>query len=321
MCSIKGEKIDDISHPVIINLMHSGMVFDIMHFSTHDGPGIRTTVFLKGCPLQCAWCHNPESQSSTPEIMLRPNLCIGCLACLKACPNQAITRSKGNQKYDRSKCLVCGRCVDVCMAGARELVGRQMTTEAIMVEIEKDRPFYEESGGGVTFSGGEAMLQFDFLKELLRTSKTRGLHTTLDTCGFAPWEQFEEILPDVDLFLYDIKSLNDYIHQKYTGVSNQLILENLRGIASHGKQVIIRVPFIPGINDTPDQLRELGELAESLGNLTAIEILPYHKMGLEKYKRLGLVSPLSDNEPPEPYQVEAAIHILKRYHPQVTTGI
>lgn len=300
--------------------MYSGIIFDIMHFSTHDGPGIRTTVFLKGCPLQCAWCHNPESQSLIPQIMLRPNLCIACQACLKACPNGAITNRVGKIIYDRTRCHLCGQCVDVCVSGAREMVGRQMWSEDVLREIEKDQPFYDESGGGVTFSGGETLIQFEFLKEMLHLCHQRGIHTALDTSGFAPWVQLEEILPDVDLFLYDIKSTDDAVHQKYVGVSNHLILENIRKLSEYDVPIIIRMPYIPSINDTVEQIQALGELAGSLKNLVGIEILAYHKIGIEKYKRLQLPYLLVGIQTPEPYQLEAAAHILKQYDVQVTIG-
>ena len=200
------------------------------------------------------------------------------------------------------------------------MVGRQMWSEDVLREIEKDQPFYDESGGGVTFSGGETLIQFEFLKEMLHLCHQRGIHTALDTSGFAPWVQLEEILPDVDLFLYDIKSTDDAVHQKYVGVSNHLILENIRKLSEYDVPIIIRMPYIPSINDTVEQIQALGELAGSLKNLVGIEILAYHKIGIEKYKRLQLPYLLVGIQTPEPYQLEAAAHILKQYDVQVTIG-
>jgi pyruvate formate lyase activating enzyme len=300
--------------------MQSGIVFDIMHFSTRDGPGIRTTVFLKGCPLHCAWCHNPESQSILPQIMLRPNLCIGCGACLQACEHQAITRVNGHLAYDRARCHLCGRCVSACTSGGREMVGRQMWTSDVLDEVEKDRTFFDESGGGVTFSGGEALLQRDFLQELVHLSHDRGLHTVLDTSGFAPWEQLEALLPEVDLFLYDIKAMDDEIHRRYTGVSNSLILENLGRLSQAGAKFQIRMPFIPGVNDSRHQMEALGRLAASLPGLLGIELLAYHKIGIEKYKRLQIPYLLEALEPPSEDQLQIAADVLLKYDVAVSFG-
>jgi pyruvate formate lyase activating enzyme len=301
--------------------MQSGLVFDLMHFSTRDGPGIRTTVFLKGCPLHCAWCHNPESQSPQPEVILRPNLCIACGECISVCPEDAISQVNGVMAYDRSRCRACGACVEICTPGAREMAGKVMTTGQVLVEIEKDRPFYDESGGGVTFSGGEPLLQFDFLADLLHTCHLNGLNTVLDTSGFTPWNQLEAILPDVDLFLYDIKAMDDATHQKWTGVSNRLILENLNRLAEAGGRIIIRVPLIPGVNDTPDQMEALGRMAASLPGLIGIELLPYHKIGLEKYKRLQLPYLLAELEPPGQASLESVAKTIRQFQVECNYSI
>lgn len=300
--------------------MQSGTVFDIMHFSTRDGPGIRTTVFLKGCPLNCAWCHNPESQSPDPQLMLRPNLCIACLACVPACTHQAIEMREGRLLHFPERCVVCGACVDVCTAGAREVVGRQMSTGEVMAELEKDRVFYEESGGGVTISGGEPLLQFDFLVELLAACRAAGLHTALDTSGFCEPELFKTLFPLVDLFLFDIKAMDDHIHQEYTGVSNLPILANLLNLSTAGCKFRIRLPLVPSINDTPEQLQALGSLAAGLPGLEGIEILPYHLIGLEKYRRLQMPYRLTDLVPPDRNHVQASAGILQHYNVEVSIG-
>jgi pyruvate formate lyase activating enzyme len=300
--------------------MQSGIVFDIMHFSTRDGPGIRTTVFLKGCPLHCAWCHNPESQSPQPQMMPRPNLCIGCLACLDACPHSAIAQVDGRLTYIPERCELCGRCLDACMAGARELVGRRMTTADVLAEIEKDRVFFDESGGGVTFSGGEALLQYDFLVELLAAARAAGIHTVLDTSGYCAPDRFEALLPLVDLVLYDIKSMDDDLHREFTGVSNQVILANLRRLSVSGVSFQIRYPFIPGVNDSAAQMQALGRLASDLPGLLGIEILPFHQIGLEKYRRLQMPYRLPDLLPPAQDVLQASADVLRCYNVEVSIG-
>ncbi len=300
--------------------METGIVFDIMHFSTRDGPGIRTTVFLKGCPLHCAWCHNPESQSIKPELMLRPNLCIACETCLSACPQGAIALVDGEYVTDRSACTLCGNCVDACTAEARQIVGREMTEGQVMAEVLKDLAFYDESGGGVTFSGGEALLQHHFLLALLKACRNAGIHTAVDTSGFATWAVIDQIRPYVDLFLYDLKALDDRIHRQYTGVSNALILSNLQRLSSLGHAILLRMPLIPGINDSPEAIRAAGELAASLPNLAGLEILPYHLAGVEKYRRLDIQYELPGLVPPAGDQVEAAAQVLREYKLSVHVG-
>jgi pyruvate formate lyase activating enzyme len=206
----------------------TGIVFDIKKFSIHDGPGIRTTIFFKGCPLRCWWCHNPEGLTPEPELMIRANRCIRCDACLDVCPHGAISRDGDKVFTDVAKCLRCGTCVAACYAEARQIVGQEMAAAQVMAEIERDVPFYDESGGGATFSGGEPLLQPDFLCELLSACRARGIHTAVDTCGFAPWEVLDSVRKYVDLFLYDLKLMDEARHRAFTGVSNALILSNLR---------------------------------------------------------------------------------------------
>jgi pyruvate formate lyase activating enzyme len=286
----------------------SGIVLDIMRFSTKDGPGLRTTVFLKGCPLSCWWCHNPESQRPERELMVRPNLCIGCLACLEACPEGAILLTADGPVTDLQKCQQCGTCLEVCYSDARQIAGRVMNVSQVMAEIRKDIPFFDESGGGVTFSGGEPLMQSEFLGALLRACKVEDLHTAVDTCGSVPWSVIDDLRAHVDLFLYDLKALDDEIHVKYTGVSNQRILDNLVKLSKREQAVRVRAPLIPGINDSLDDLRRLGDFIAGLPNLVEVELLPYHTAGVEKYRRLGRDFPL-DGVQPYPEEME---NILKR---------
>ena len=300
--------------------MTKGIVFDIMHFSTHDGPGIRTTVFLKGCPLSCAWCHNPESQSRGLELMLRPNLCIACEACITACPEGAISLNDGAIVTDRSKCNLCGICVEVCNAEARAMVGRELSVDEVMAEILKDVIFYDESGGGVTFSGGEALMQPDFLLELLQACKEKGVHTAVDTCGFANWGVIERVRSFVDLFLYDLKTLDEEAHRQYTGVPNRPILANLRRLSELGHSVILRMPLIPGVNDSEEAIQAVGQFAASLPNLARLDILPYHEAGVEKYRRLDKVYSLAEITPPSDGRVAAVASVLRGYHLNIQVG-
>jgi pyruvate formate lyase activating enzyme len=289
-----------------------GIVFDIRKFSIHDGPGIRTTVFFKGCPLQCAWCHNPESQAAGPELIVRSNRCLRCGACVEACPEDAIRMDAEGPCTDRARCEQCGLCVDACFSGARELAGREMTTAQVMAEIDRDRPFYDESGGGATFSGGEPLLQPEFLLELLQACRAGGIHTVLDTCGYAPWAVLDRILPYVDLFLYDIKTLDDRRHRALTGVSNERIVRNLRALDAHGTAIVVRVPVIPGVNDGAGELRAIGALAAELPSVARIELLPYHRIGVEKYGRIAREYSLPEVRPPSQEQIAALAQKLQQ---------
>lgn len=263
------------------------MVFDIRKYSVHDGPGIRTTVFLKGCPLSCWWCHNPESQSARSEPMLRPNLCIACDACIAVCKEGAIVRVDGQLTWAREDCVACGDCAQTCLAGAREMAGREMSVAQVLAELERDRLFYEESGGGVTFSGGEPLLHWRFLAEVLQACRARELHTAVDTSGFAAREVFETILPHTDLFLYDLKHTDPAAHLNYTGVPLEPILRNLERTAECGVPVWLRVPVVPGVNDDDRNLERVGQLAARLPNVRQVNLLPYHTSAASKYERMG----------------------------------
>lgn len=285
-------------------ILITGTVFNIQKYSIHDGPGIRTTVFLKGCPLACLWCHNPESIAPRPEIIFWDNKCISCGDCVKTCPQKAMQVVEQTVKREAVNCIGCEACTEVCPTGAIEQVGRKMTKAEVLEEIEKDRVFYEESGGGVTFSGGECLMQPEFLMGLLTACKARGLHTALDTSGYASWQTIAGLKDTVDLFLYDLKLMDEEQHRKYTGVSNKLILENLQKLAESGKLIWIRVPVIPEINDDDANLQAMGTFLHSL-QIRDVFLLPYHSIAANKYARLGKNYQLSALTPPSQQQMEA----------------
>ncbi|MCD6304272.1 MAG: glycyl-radical enzyme activating protein [Planctomycetes bacterium] len=277
----------------------SGIIFDIKRFAIHDGPGIRTTVFLKGCPLHCPWCHNPEGIGPEPEPWVRPRLCTGCGRCVEACPSGAISLLDGLAVTDRQRCRLCGRCVEVCPSGAREMVGRRASVEDVLAVVERDRVFYEQSGGGVTFSGGEPLAQPGFLGTLLAACRERDIHTAVDTTCMAPWETIESILPAADLLLCDIKHMDDAAHRRATGAGNGLILDNIRRIANAGARMIIRVPVIPGFNDDEQNIAAVGRFVSSLKGVRRVDVLPYNEGGRRKRLRLG-----RGGEPAAPFEAQ-----------------
>ncbi|NLF00207.1 MAG: glycyl-radical enzyme activating protein [Anaerolineales bacterium] len=289
-----------------------GRVFDIQRFSIHDGPGIRTTVFLKGCPLHCVWCHNPEGMHYPYMLSFLPNLCIGCGFCLETCPNGAYRMEDGRHILDRARCQVCGACCQGCFSGALEFIGREVTVEEALAEVLRDAPFYETSGGGMTLSGGEPLMQPGFSEALLRAAKEHSLHCCVETCGFAAFSVLERVLPYVDLFLYDIKELDGQRHVAYTGQSNRLILDNLAALHARGVQIILRLPTIPGYNDRPDHFVGVAELMRQMPGILGVEIMPYHSLGTSKLERLGLsAEEREQSQPPEKETVRGWIEQLQ----------
>lgn len=272
-----------------------GLITNIQRFSLDDGPGIRTTVFFQGCSLHCAWCHNPETIPKLPVLRYHAALCIGCKACAAVCPNSAHRFSQGIHTINRILCTNCGSCTNVCPADALHLSGRLYTAEELTEELVRDKAFYRNSNGGVTFSGGEPMLQTDFLARVLAGCRRRQLHTAVDTAGNVDWEHFERILLDTDLFLYDIKLISPSLHRECTLVSNARIQDNLLRLIARSAAVLVRIPLIPAFHD--DQ--ELEKLAAFLAplKLQRIELLPYHRYGIGKYEELGQVYTMDCSEP------------------------
>lgn len=293
-------------------MTESGIVFNIQRFSVHDGPGIRTTVFLKGCTLQCFWCHNPEGIRLKPEIQFYPGRCIGCGACLDACKHNAQVLNDGVHVYVRENCVMCEECVDNCFSGALELTGTVVTVDEVMKEVLADRAFYANSGGGVTLSGGEPLLQADFSRAILQRSKDEGLHTAIETCGNYAWSHLESLLPWVDLVMMDLKHMDPDAHREATGVSNERILEIAKGLMCTSKPVRFRIPVIPTVNDTVEAIGEISAFVRRLSDLRmttnaesgadapppVLGLLRFHRLAADKYRSLGLDYRASDLEAP-----------------------
>lgn len=301
------------------DFLNSAIIMNIQKYCVHDGPGIRTNVFFKGCPLKCWWCHNPESQNVKPEIMLFRERCIKCGTCAKKCPQHAIEIKNNIVTTDKTKCISCEKCAELCPNNAREYVGKNMTVQELMKEIVKDEIFYEQSNGGVTFSGGEPLTQIEFLNEVLERCKERGINTAIETSGFAAWEKISKIADKIDLFLYDIKQINNEKHLKYTGVENALILENLKKLSDKGCNLFIRMPIISGINDDDEHIQGTIKMLSDI-NILQVNLLPYHKMGMDKYKRLEREYKLSGMETPSAEKMEQISDKFKKYGFKVSIG-
>lgn len=266
--------------------MKTALIFNIQKFSVHDGPGIRTTVFFKGCPLSCQWCHNPESQDYQRELLISPEKCTHCGVCETRCLSKANKVTPTALAYDAELCSLCETCVDYCVNNAREIAGKTYTLNELMKEIEKDRPFYEQSGGGVTLSGGEVISQIDFAEELARTCQERGISVVLDTCGFGPSESFVRIAPYIDIFLYDLKLIDRHLHRQYTGQDNAIILSNLQKLASVNANIALRLPLIEGINADDANIQAMIDFCTGMP-VSIVNLLPYHAIGKGKYRKLG----------------------------------
>lgn len=299
---------------------HKGLVFNIQKFSIQDGPGIRTTVFMKGCPLSCPWCSNPEGLSREQELITNDRKCIGCMKCAEVCPLNAISFVDGTRLVDWDLCNNCLECANICPSHALEAAADEMTVDEVFDVVAQDAPFYRNSGGGVTISGGEAMLQWEFALELFKKSKEAGFHTVLDTTAYCKWEHLEEVLEYVDLILFDLKHMDPKKHQEKTGITNELILENLEKAAKKTK-IWVRIPLIPGYNDSEENLRQVAELASRI-RAEKVSILPYHEYGKQKYPRLG--SEYSFNEAdilePENEIVTRSKELMESYGLEVAVG-
>ena len=302
-----------------------GFVFDLQRFSVHDGPGIRTLVLLKGCPLRCLWCCNPESQTTKTQVVFFGSKCIrkngyDCRECLGGCPRDAIELPQNEvARVNQDRCEACGQCVPSCPASAIVSVGQSMTVEEVFAQVEQDAVFYRHSGGGVTLSGGEPAMQPDFAAALLRRCRSAKLHTALETCGHARWESIAQILPHLDLVLYDIKHMEPETHRALTGVSNEMILDNARGIAQTGIPMAIRVPVIPGHNDSEANIRATATFALDLG-VTSMHLLPYHRLGTAKYHRLQVAYQLAELRAPDASHMQALREIVQSYGIDVQLG-
>lgn len=291
--------------------MTSGMIFDIKRYAINDGPGIRVTVFFKGCPLRCAWCHNPESMRPGAERMYNRDKCIGCGQCIAACPGQACAMTPQGVAADMKLCLGCGGCASACPARATEMSGKKASVADIMQAVEKERIFIDRSGGGVTFSGGEPLMQPEFLTALLRESGRRGVHRAVDTTGYAKQQTLLEVAGHTDLFLYDLKMMSSRRHKQWTGVGNEIILENLRSLAGTGVRINIRLPLIRHVNDDGDNIQKTAEFIASLpGNARSVNILAYHNIMAGKYDRLGRPFDPGTMAEPDPAEVTAVAGIF-----------
>jgi len=299
------------------------IVFNIQRFSLHDGPGIRTTVFLKGCSMRCFWCHNPEGQHPEPELRYFPERCISCGQCVISCPNHAHEMHNDAHVFVRDNCELSGKCVETCYSHALQLEGRSMTVREVMDEILSDKPFYESSGGGVTLSGGEPALSKDFARAILEQCKNHQLHTAIETCGEVPWESFEALLPFTDLIMMDIKHLDSAKHQRATGQLNDRILSNARRLALSGKKTVFRTPVVPSVNDTEEEIMQIAAFVRILIELRksvhqngtrdiTYELLAFHKLAAGKYPSLGLDYKARDVEPPSKERMTALLEAARR---------
>lgn len=298
------------------------LITDIQRYCIHDGDGIRTTVFFKGCPLRCIWCHNPETQIKTQELLVTTGKCTGCGRCAAACPEKAVSVQDGKAVTDRTKCTACGTCTDSCLLNLREIAGKEYTVGDLVKELKKDEMFFEESGGGVTLSGGEVLASdMDFVEELARRLKDIGINVTVDTCGYVPEEHFRRILPYTDTFLYDVKAADSELHRKYTGVDNRLILDNLEMLSREGARIYIRIPVVREVNGNAEEMgRILDFLQKKQIRAVQVNLLPYHNTGASKYTRLETSYQGEDFHAPDDGEMEALAGIFRDAGYQVKIG-
>lgn len=296
------------------------LIFDIRRYSVHDGPGIRTTVFFKGCPLSCWWCHNPESRGRDPFVYYNPERCLGCGACVEACPEGALSLTSSGVATDAARCTGSGACVAVCPAEARQMVGRRYTAAEVLVEVERDRLFHEQSGGGVTFSGGEPLQQWRFLLDVLGACGDHGIHRAVDTTGFAAPDVITRVAERTDLFLYDLKTMDPTVHRETTGVPLQPILDNLVRLASLRAVIRIRIPLIPGISDSNENIDRTGAFVADLPGIQAVHLLPFHKPAKNKHARFGIPWQMGDDGEIPDERVQELSARMERFGIPVTIG-
>lgn len=304
----------------VVSATSMGRVFNIQRCSVHDGPGIRTTAFLKGCPLSCSWCHNPEGIDETPVMMISADRCLACGACVEACPVEEGGAAPAGAPWDRNCCTRCGSCVEACPADARELVGRDFEVGDLIDTLERDRVFFDISGGGVTFSGGEPLAQAGFLTECLRECRRRGLHTAVDTCGFAPRSTILGVANLANLVLYDLKHMDPIRHHSQTGADNRVILDNLRALSESGANIWVRIPLIPGFNDDPVNIEATGDFLEQLPRRHRVFLLPYHGIADSKRSRLEETGDRAGLAPPDAEARRTVAEKLARHDLEVTVG-
>ncbi len=297
-----------------------GIITDIQRFSLHDGPGIRTTVFLKGCNMACPWCHNPETINPAPQMIYYENNCIGCLKCVEVCPTGAQKQSVAGHIYDRQLCSNCGKCSEICFPGAMVLTGKPLTIEDVMDEVLQDMDYYRTSGGGVTLSGGEVLVQAEFARELLKRCKGEGINTAIETNLSFPWEAIEKLLEVTDLVMLDIKLFESSKHEAWTKLSNERVLENVRRLSETGIPFIVRTPVIPGVNDSVKEIEGIAAFIAALPNLEYYELLNYNPLGEAKYRGLSAANPFEEARPNNKAEMDELAAAAKRYGIPVRTG-